>query len=455
MRREHQRRRGTAQWGAPARGGTGAVGGGTGAVGGGTGAGGTGAVGGGTGAVGGGTGAVGGGTGTAGGTVPPSDAGPGLFAAFGDGGWTTGQLGSLDEEAFAAALQPDGRIVVAGRSLRTGGNDFLVLRLLADGRLDPSFNGTGRVVLDFDGGEDQAHAVLVQPDGRIVVAGFSNGLTGSYAFTATRLTSTGGRDPSFGDRFYRFGPASSDNASAMLQQPDGKLVLAGLTTNPINRWAVMRLLGDGSLDPGFADAGQPTFFSAQSGCASLLLRPDGRLVLGGWSFNGISVVRPAWVGLLPDGTNDPTLPPSVRPLAGGFENVTAMTLDPAGGIVSALSSRYVVRFVPDGGPLDPTFGDGGRSGLALPALAVDPLPDGRLAMAGHTDDVPTRLYVGVLAANGRLSFAFDGGGLFTWSAPFGDAHAYAQLVNPDGTVVVVGGYGSDAGHRAVVLKVKP
>ena len=76
--------------------------------------------------------------------------------------------------AYALALQPDGKIVVAGESSASGNGDFALARYLPNGTLDPSFGGDGRVLTDFGSGSyDGASALALQPDGKIVVAGYS------------------------------------------------------------------------------------------------------------------------------------------------------------------------------------------------------------------------------------------------------------------------------------------
>src|SRR5262245_12063781 len=101
-------------------------------------------------------------------------AGPGaLDPTFGSGGLVTTDFGGSDS-AQAVAIQSDGKIVAAGSS----GGDFALARYNADGSLDASFGGGGKVTTDF-GGFDAASALAVQPDGRIVAAG--RGGTGDMA----------------------------------------------------------------------------------------------------------------------------------------------------------------------------------------------------------------------------------------------------------------------------------
>ena len=96
-----------------------------------------------------------------------------LDATFGTGGVTTTAVTSEGDAAKAIALQADGKIVVAGRTALFGTSDFGLARYSAGGVLDPSFGTGGKVTIDFLSGNDGAEAVLVQPDGKIVAAGFA------------------------------------------------------------------------------------------------------------------------------------------------------------------------------------------------------------------------------------------------------------------------------------------
>ena len=113
------------------------------------------------------------------------DANGNLDTGFGTGGIVTTDLGTPTDEAFDMAAHPDGGFVVVGRTDATGSNrDFGVVRYKADGNPDTGFGGDGIVTTDFAGQADQANAVAVQPDGKIVVAGLAT-TGGSTPPTAT------------------------------------------------------------------------------------------------------------------------------------------------------------------------------------------------------------------------------------------------------------------------------
>src|SRR5439155_18152885 len=103
------------------------------------------------------------------------------------------------EEANAVPAQPDGKIVVAGYTSSGGTaanpNNFAVARLNADGSLDNSFDADGLATIDF-GFDDQATGVAVQPDGKIVVTGTASGASPDFA--VARLNANGSPDTTFG-----------------------------------------------------------------------------------------------------------------------------------------------------------------------------------------------------------------------------------------------------------------
>ena len=174
------------------------------------------------------------------------------------------------------ARQPDGRLLVAGRSTTAGA---IVARLRSNGTLDPSFGGgDGRVALPGGG---SASAVLVQPDGKLLVAGNA---AGAEAMTVNRLLPDGTPDLGFGggDGVATVDVAPlADSAAGAALQPDGRIVLAG-SSQASGDMAVARLLADGSPDPGFGSAGIATVdFGAAAFGFAVALQPDGGIVVAG------------------------------------------------------------------------------------------------------------------------------------------------------------------------------
>src|SRR5438128_1850053 len=94
-----------------------------------------------------------------------------LDATFGTGGKVTTDFAGNDDPAFAVVLQSDGKIVVAGGAKTSRSQDFALARYNANGSLDATFGTGGKVTTDFAGNDDEAHALVFQPDGKLVAAG--------------------------------------------------------------------------------------------------------------------------------------------------------------------------------------------------------------------------------------------------------------------------------------------
>src|SRR5206468_220084 len=140
--------------------------------------------------------------------------------------------------AFALALQPDGKLVAAGVS--TG--DFALARYNADGSLDTSFGTCGRVITDFAGDDAAASALVVQPDGKLVAAG-RRSVGGHPSFSLARYASDGTLDPIFGAGGRVVTKVGNDaEAFALVLQPgDGRLLVAGAADGD---FALARYEGD-------------------------------------------------------------------------------------------------------------------------------------------------------------------------------------------------------------------
>ena len=98
-----------------------------------------------------------------------------LDPSFGNGGIVLTDVSGGYDEARAIAIDPDGRIIVAGVSGTGSGRNFAIARYNADGALDRTFGAGGTVMTDFSGGSDVVWALAIQPDGKILAAGEANG----------------------------------------------------------------------------------------------------------------------------------------------------------------------------------------------------------------------------------------------------------------------------------------
>lgn len=215
----------------------------------------------------------------------------GLDPTFGVGGIVTTTLDIAEpsnDEAYGVALQPDGKIIAVGYhrpTASTGNEDFAIQRFLINGAPDPAFGGgDGTVITSVVPGNDQARAAAVQPDGRILVAGIANG-----DFALVRYLSNGDLDLSFGggDGMVTTGAENLERAYSMTIQPDGKIVLAGSARNGPRYFGLARYNYDGTLDTTFGGNGVVTSLPALGvmsppiGFGVEVQRQDGKLVIGG------------------------------------------------------------------------------------------------------------------------------------------------------------------------------
>jgi uncharacterized delta-60 repeat protein len=313
------------------------------------------------------------------------DRGGRLDPTFGDGGRVRTDLGGRFDEALAVAVQPDGRIVVAGSSSDATGADMAVARYTRDGSLDASFDGDGTALVDF-GGEAVARAVALQRDGKLVLAGWAVQplAAGCCAadFALARLTPAGALDRSFGGDgrvvtdFLPGAENGQDAAHTVVVREDGRILAAGsaVAGGGVDV-GVARYRADGSLDPTFGGDGRVAtdFVGDRDEARDLAVDPHGRVVVGGQSCQepgpsdevcDFAVARYSANGRLDRRFGDHG---KVRTDLGAEvgEGVRGLVLERDGGIVAGGDTRGpggsdvgLVRYRPDGRP-DRAFGTGG------------------------------------------------------------------------------------------------
>jgi len=209
---------------------------------------------------------------------------------FGQNGRVTTDLSNRsDDLATGIALQPDGNIVVAGFVDTEGDRDFAVVRYHSDGTLDQSFGTDGVIITNVGSRFDEAVAVAIQADGKILVAGTTYHEATHYDFAVVRYTPKGELDSTFGadgTGIVTTDIANADQAHAMALQPDGKIVVAG--SSSLNRdFAVARYNPEGILDTTFGSDGSViTNFSGSTGGfgQSVTLQPDGKMIVAGYIY---------------------------------------------------------------------------------------------------------------------------------------------------------------------------
>lgn len=207
-----------------------------------------------------------------------------LDVSFGAGGVSERNFFG-QKEPKAIAIQADGKIVTVGAGTPVSNVDFFLVRYNVDGTLDNSFGTEGVVTTDFGGENEEARAIVIQPDGKIVVAG-SNGTIAALptSFKLARYLTDGSLDTTFGTGgkvsapFIGYAPM----VTSMILQADGKFVLAGDDGNP--NLLMERFNANGSIDTGFGTAGQVVIPTTGMMYASLGKQSDGKIVVGGHAF---------------------------------------------------------------------------------------------------------------------------------------------------------------------------
>ena len=242
-----------------------------------------------------------------------------LDTSFGNGGIITTHF-PQGSYAFALALQPDGRIIAGGTdyvdfsSEASSNTDFALARYNIDGSPDIGFGNGGQVLTDFRKLNDDVFSVLVQPDGRIVAVGSARDPVSDYDFAAARYLVDGRLDTSFGvggKVRNDFGQNGFDRAHSAVLQADGKIVAAGFAITQdgaTENFAALRWRANGSLDRSFNRSGmrQVSFGSCCQSANSVLLQPDGKLVLLGYPNSESSDSDFTLARLNPNGSLDTT-----------------------------------------------------------------------------------------------------------------------------------------------------
>jgi len=234
--------------------------------------------------------------------ITPVQAAPRLDASFGLDGRVAVELG-LANSAHAVVVQPDGKIVVAGSSSKGATLNFSLLRFNKDGSLDPTFNGDGSVITSVSKGDNEALALGLLSDGRIIAAGYShNGRDRDFALVC--YLPDGSRDLAFGSNGAVVTPVGNSNEeiTAMTINAADMITVAGATEGTTGRVLVTaRYFADGALDNSYGERGVSIVGVGEGSSAEgIVERKDGSLVISGsYVEKGVSSLM--LVGLDADG----------------------------------------------------------------------------------------------------------------------------------------------------------
>ena len=363
-------------------------------------------------------------------------------------------------EAYAVAVQDDGKIVAAGKSNNGGDYDIAVVRYNFDGTLDDTFGGDGIVTTQIGGGGDQeqANAVAIDYNGKIIIAGKQN--DGSKDnFVLVRYNDDGSLDTSFDtDGIVSTAIGSDDDqAYSVTIDSDGKIIVAGTSdTTPASDFAVARYNDDGSLDTTFSGDGLVTTDVGEGSADffSVAIQDDDKIVAAGRSFisghGNFTIVRYNTNGSL-DTTFDTD---GIVTTQMGEDGANAVVILGDGKIVAtgyydngSNTDFAVVSYNTDGSP-DTDFGTNGVMTEAVgsagdTAYAVAIQDDGAIVVAGESDngsniDFALVRYVRS-STSGFVDDTFGTSGTVTTPIAFNaDDQVYSQAIQSDGKIVAVG-----------------
>ncbi len=348
-------------------------------------------------------------------------------------------IGESLDTASAVAIQPDGKLVVAGSAIGEDGHDdldFAIARYTRGGALDTSSGGDGTGAIDIAGNSpDSATDIAIQPDGRIVVVGQSGG-----DFAVARFTPEGSFDSSFGvDGVVQtgFAAGSVEIAAAVAIQPDGRIVFAGASNG---NFAVARYTTSGALDAGFSGDGLLTtdFGSVDIG-ADVAIQANGRIVVAGRTSGNFAVARYTAAGL-PDTSFDGD--GRLVTDFGGNDAATSISIQANDRLVVAgvANADFALARYGTNGVLDSSFSGDGKAtvdfgGGADIANDVGLQSNGAIVVVGTAHD--NDFAIARLSAAGVLDTSFSGDGLLTTDFNGTDKGA-ALVVQPDDNLVVAG-----------------
>jgi uncharacterized delta-60 repeat protein/uncharacterized repeat protein (TIGR01451 family) len=276
------------------------------------------------------------------------------------------------DRSYAVAIQSDGKIVVGGyarmNAVAPVNNDFALVRYNTDGSRDATFGSgviTGTVTTNIGGSQDQIYALAIQSDGKILAAGYSNA-SGDYEVIVARYNTDGSLDTSFDtDGIARTSVRDNDDFGyGMVLQPDGKIVVAGygtiITQGNHDDFILVRYNTDGSLDTSFDSDGMVVTDIAlrNDHGHAVALQPDGKIIAVGYSQNAVDYDF-AVIRYNTDGSLDTSFGTDgivTTPIGSGFEQAFGVTMQTdgkilmagysnAGGTYDYVLARYLSGFV--------------------------------------------------------------------------------------------------------------
>lgn len=318
------------------------------------------------------------------------------------------------EDAYASAIQSDGKILIGGRYFNGTSWDFIIIRFNENGTLDSTFGVNGIFIKDFFRKDDRLFSMDIQPDGKIVACGFAEKF--NWDFAIIRLNPDGRIDSTFGDNGSKVINIGSYNdvAFSIKAQNDGKIIICGWTYI-FGTWdfALVRLNSDGSLDNSFGSTGIVTtdYQYKYNTAHSIAIQSDGKYVAAGY-------------------TEKPGLPDT-----------------------DIMLVRYNLN-----GSIDKSFGN---NGILLAdydnaddfAWVVKSDIYDKLVVGGiKTIDGSKNLLVARFNSDGSTDFSFGNNGMFDFNFYGFDEEVRDLVIQPDGKIILTGYYSDRKAKKGFLIR---
>lgn len=374
---------------------------------------------------------------------------PELDITFNGNGRVTGEFAVIQSTLNEVLVQADNKIVTVG-ILNTPSVEsyFALTRHNEDGSLDLTFGDQGHVFTDFNpnAAGEGANAAVIQPDGKIIAAGYVRVINpGEAYFALARYNTDGSLDQTFGSGgLVQSGNSHTINeANAVALAPDGKIAAAGYYFDGI-RFQVMVTVYSSTGTPLWTGVDNRGFALGDSNRASaVVFQTDGKVMVAGFtansSENGISFVR-----FNTDGSKDNTFGFLGRLFVSNTQSeaINDLTVLPDGRIISVgrLGSDMMVRRMFGNGMHDISFSDDGRAVASFGSTSVGNSlmirPDGKILAAGYGSQ---NFSLAMFNTNGTLDTSFSDDGKLTFDFPgFSSSVAYSMALDSLGRIVLGG-----------------
>lgn len=371
-------------------------------------------------------------------------------------------LGQVDDSPMAVAVQADGKIIVAGYSQSLADRDFAAVRYNPDGSIDRTFANEGKLVENI-AGADVAKAIKIQDDGKIVLAGDSMPGAGIQSFALARYDQNGKPDRTFnltGKQVttFPFGPAYGN---ALLVQPDGKLLVGGEVFNANQQYdfGMVRVNPNGELDAGFGSAGRVIFNAGTNhdGIHAMALQKDGKIVVAGYALLTSNVYNFAISRFNVDGTLDTafgTNGTALYSVGAGNSTAHAIGIQSDGKIIvvgdytNGATRDLVIMRLTVAGVIDTAFGVNGITSLGF-GMTVEGRQgvviqgDDKIVVVGSGQVGNASTFVTArLNSNGSLDSSFGQAGITLFDFSEGPDFGRAVALDSKGDIIVTGSTGS-------------